>query len=76
MTEKYRLTPEKLKLSSIKKEHVETFLEWLETNRKCSVGTRNVRLAAIHSFYRYLQYEMPDHLEQWQEILSIPQKKG
>lgn len=35
-----------------------------------------MRLAAIHSFFKYLQYENPDNLLEWQKILSIPVKKG
>lgn len=34
---------------------IEEFLEYLENNRKNSISTRNQRLAALHSFYRYLQ---------------------
>lgn len=66
---------EKLTLERIKKKTIEEYLEWLESSRGCSVSTRNVRLAAIHSFFRYLQYENPDNLIEWQRILSIPVKK-
>ncbi|MEC1718633.1 tyrosine-type recombinase/integrase, partial [Schinkia azotoformans] len=34
-----------------------------------------VRLAALHSFFRYLQYENPENLLEWQKIMSIPVKK-
>jgi len=51
------------------------FLEWIETERKCCTATRNVRLAALHSFFRYLQYQSPENLLKWQKILSIPVKK-
>ena len=50
---------------------VEDFLLWLEIRRGCSTSTRNNRLAAIHAFYTYLQYEAPHFLERCQEILSI-----
>jgi site-specific recombinase XerD len=66
---------ENLSLPMITRKVVLDFLEWIETERKCSTATRNVRLAAIHSFFRYLQYENPDHLLEWQKILSIPVKK-
>jgi integrase/recombinase XerD len=33
-------------------------------------------LTAIHSFFRYIQYEYPDFLLEWQKILAIPVKKG
>ncbi len=37
----------------------------------CSPATRNYRLAAIHSFVSYLQYEVIDNAEEWQKVLSI-----
>lgn len=71
------LTPvERVSLKDITRSRIESFLNWIETERKCSAQTRNVRLAAIHSFFRYLQYEDIDHLIEWQRILSIPVKKN
>lgn len=66
---------ERLQLKDFRKELVREFLEWLEAGRRCSVATRNVRLTAIHSFFRYLQFEYPDFLLEWQKILDIPVKK-
>ena len=40
-----------------------------------SVGTRNTRLAAIHSFFRFASYRHPEHAETIQQVLAIPQKK-
>lgn len=51
------------------------FLDWLEKERKCSIQTRNNRLAAIHSFIKYVQYQYPDNLYEFQRILSIRNKK-
>ena len=56
-------------------EMVTAFLENLETGRKNRVSTRNVRLSAIHSFFRYLGGRYPEHLDQAQRILSIPFKR-
>ncbi|MDO8685400.1 MAG: site-specific integrase [Clostridiales bacterium] len=67
---------ERLHLKDINKELITDFLNWIETGRKCSIPTRNVRLTAIHSFFQYLQYEYPDFLLEWQKILAIPVKKG
>lgn len=67
---------ERLRLNDINKELITDFLNWIETGRKCSIATRNVRLTAIHSFFQYLQYEYPDFLMEWQKILVIPVKKG
>jgi len=65
----------KLSLKDITKECINEFLEWLQRERKCSDSTRNVRLAAIHSFFSYLQYEVPENINEWQRILSIKVKK-
>lgn len=66
---------EKLTLEKITKETIIEFLDWIQKERKCSNSTRNARLAAIHSFYRYLQYESLDYLNECQKILSIKFKK-
>lgn len=66
---------EKLTLEKITKETITEFLDWIQEERKCSNSTRNSRLAAIHSFYRYLQHESLDYLHECQKILSIKFKK-
>jgi site-specific recombinase XerD len=66
---------EKLTLDKITKETIIGFLDWIQRERKCSNSTRNSRLAAIHSFYKYLQYESMDYLHECQKILSVRFKK-
>jgi integrase/recombinase XerD len=66
---------EKLTLEKIKKETILEFLDHLEKQRKCCHSTRNARLAAIHSFYKYLQGETLDYLHECQRVLSIRFKK-
>jgi len=68
------LPPEKLTLDQLDKPLIEDFLQWIETERKCSISTRNQRLAAIHAFCRYLQMEQPAALFQYQQILAVPMK--
>jgi integrase/recombinase XerD len=69
------IKPEKIKASDLSKEHILHFLDWLETERKCFVSTRNQRLAVIHSFVHYVQKESPENLFEFKKILSIPNKK-
>ncbi len=69
------IAPEKLGLEHIDVSLVEEFLAHLETERKCSVPTRNHRLAAIHAFFRYVQAEEPAHIFQCQRILAIPLRR-
>lgn len=67
---------EKLTLNDIKKETIIDFLEWIQKERNCSNSTRNLRLASIHSFYKYLQYQDLDNLFESQKILTIRRKKA
>ncbi|MEO8405642.1 MAG: site-specific integrase [Chitinophagaceae bacterium] len=66
---------EKLTLEKINKQTILDFLKWLQDKRKCSNSTRNARLAAIHSFYTFLQGEALEYLEECQKILSIKFKR-
>ena len=66
---------EKLYLKSITKESIVAFLGWLQTERKCSDTTRNLRLATLHSFFRFVQYQNPENLYEYQSIMSIKLKK-
>ena len=52
------------------------FLAHLESRRENCTSTRNARLAAIHSFARYVASQHPDALEQCQRLLAIPFKRG
>ena len=70
-----RIRPEKFSLDNLNRKLIEEYLEWLEIPRRCIASTRNVRLAAFHSFCRYLQLEFPDYIHQAQQILAIPMKK-
>ena len=64
-----------LQLKTITQEIIIAFLDWLQAERKCSSSTRNARLAALHSFFRFLQYRHPSGLHEWQRILAIPIKR-
>ncbi len=52
-----------------------TFLDHLEKKRGASVRSRNLRLTAIHSFFRYIAFELPTHSAQIQRVLAIPSKR-
>ncbi|EQD29852.1 phage-specific recombinase/integrase [mine drainage metagenome] len=70
------MPPEKIKMSHITQACVISFLDWLETERGCGVTTRNLRLTAVHSFFRYAQAESPESLFHFQKVIAIPVKKG
>jgi integrase/recombinase XerD len=65
-----------LDLSDIDPKSVLTFLSYLEQDRRNSVTTRNVRLSAIHAFFRYVGTHHPDQLDLVQRILGIPFKRA
>src|SRR5207244_6614117 len=54
---------------------VSAFLDHLESQRGVSVRSRNLRLTAIHSFFRYAAFELPTHAAQIQRVLAIPSKR-
>jgi integrase/recombinase XerD len=54
---------------------ISAFLNHLETDRGNSVRTRNARLAAIHSLFRYAALQHPDHAAVIQRVLAIPPKR-
>ncbi|MBX9744485.1 MAG: site-specific integrase [Chlamydiales bacterium] len=66
---------ERITLTMLSSEWVTGFLGWLEGERKCSISTRNQRLAALHSFFRYVQAEEPAGMFHFQKITAIPIKK-
>ena len=70
------ISAERITIDLLSKEWIIDFLEWLEIHRKCSISTRNQRLAAIHSFFRYAQAEEPAGIFHFQKIVSIPIKKS
>jgi site-specific recombinase XerD len=70
------IKPEHVTLKHLTRANVESFLEWIEKIRKCSISTRNVRLAAIHSFVDFLQYNNVQGLNNWHSILAIKCKKS
>jgi len=74
--DKENINAERLTLEDFNHTLIERFLGYIEQERGCSISTRNVRLAAIHSFFRYIQYEHPGFLLEWQKILGIPFKKA
>jgi site-specific recombinase XerD len=64
-----------LSLEDIDARIVVDFLAELEKVRKVTARTRNLRLTAIHSFFRYVAFEAPAHAAQIQRVLAIPSKR-
>jgi site-specific recombinase XerD len=75
ISERKRREIARLSLADLQASEVIAFLEHLEKDRKVSVGTRNCRLAAIHSFFGFVAHREPLAIAQCAEIAHIPVKK-
>jgi integrase/recombinase XerD len=67
--------PSLLDVADLDAATVAAFLDHLQTERGNSARTRNARLAAIHSLYRYAALRHPEHAQDIQRVLSIPPKR-
>ena len=67
--------PARLTLEKIDAPLIVAFLDHMEKHRGLSARSRNLRLTAIHSFFRYAAFEAPEHAAQIQRVLAIPSKR-
>src|SRR5436190_24029693 len=70
-----RKAPSALALDDLGAPFISAFLEDLETNRGAGVRTRNLRLTAIRSFFRFASFEEPAYSGHIQRVLAIPSKR-
>lgn len=73
--ERLNTPPSKLELAQLDAPFLAAFLDDLEARRDNGVRSRNARLAALRSFYRYAALEVPQHAGLIQRVLSIPYKR-
>ena len=73
--QRLRKNPDALVLGDLDAPLIGLFLQDLERTRGNTARTRNLRLAAIHSFFRYLAVQEPTHSALIQRVLAIPSKK-
>lgn len=76
MQEELHISADRIQISDLTHKNVLLFLEWLQEQRQNGIATRNQRQATINSFVRFLMYEFPEHLDEYQRILGIPVKKA
>lgn len=67
--------PSSLELQDLAATTISAFLDDLEKCRSVSVPTRNLRLTAIRSFFRFIAFEEPAHSALIQRVLAIPSKR-
>lgn len=65
----------RLVLEDLSSERVLDFLSMIETTRNNHVSTRNQRLAALHTFYRYLAVHHLEMLAEAERVEAIPSKR-
>jgi integrase/recombinase XerD len=69
------IQPSDLDIQDLDAPLIGEFLNHLETGRGNSVRTRNTRLAAVHSLFRYAALQHPEHAASIQRVLAIPPKR-
>lgn len=74
-SERHGKAPGKLDIDDLDAPLIGAFLDYLEQDRKNSVRTRNARLAAIRSLFRYAALRHPDHAATIERVLAIPPKR-
>jgi site-specific recombinase XerD len=72
---KLKVAPSMVRLEQLDATLISGFLEHLEAARENAAQTRNIRLAAIRSFFRFLEHRQPAALEQIRRVLAIPFKR-
>jgi integrase/recombinase XerD len=70
-----RTKPSQLHIEQLDAALVMDFLGHIERERGNGATTRNLRLAAIKTFMRYVEYQVPSALEQISRIYAIPTKR-
>jgi len=74
-TGRLRKAPSDLVVDDLDAPLIGAFLDYLETERRNGPRTRNARLAAVRSFFRYLAFRVPERAEGIRRILAIPEKR-
>ena len=67
--------PSRLSWEDLDAPLINAFLNDLQQHRGISTRSRNLRLTAVRSFFRYAAFELPERAEQIQRVLAIPSKR-
>src|ERR1700739_1608462 len=73
--QRLRKEPSRLNFQEIDAPLITTFLDHLEKHQGLSTRSRNLRLTALRSFFRFAAFEVPTHSAQIQRVLAIPSKR-
>lgn len=75
IADRKKLAPANLDFTDVDAPTIGAFLTHLETERANSIRTRNARLVAIHSLFRFAALQHPEHADLISRVLAIPQKR-
>ena len=76
VAERRKTRPSRIVLEDLDTSVIAAFLEHLEVERANSARSRNARLAAIHSLFRFLEYRVPSCVDQARRVHAIPMKRA
>ncbi len=71
MDQRQATPPDKVAFADFTTSNVAAFLAWLHTDRQSSAASANQRLAALKSFFRYVQAEAPEQIAQARQVLAV-----
>jgi integrase/recombinase XerD len=74
--ERRKTRPSQIRIEDLDADLICAFLDHLEAERSNTPRSRNARLAAIHSLFRYIEYRVPACLDQARRIHAIPMKRS
>lgn len=74
-SKRLKRTPSTIDLKDLNADFIQDFLQDLEISRCISARTKNLRMCAIKSFFRYVSFRMPDRNAQVARILAIEESK-
>ena len=73
--ERSGIAPSQLRIDDVDAPTILAFLDHLERDRGVALSSRNTRLAAIHSMFRFAAFHHPEHAALIQRVLAIPNKR-
>ena len=72
---KLKKPPSKLAFDDLNAPFIGAFLDYIQRDRKNGTRTRNLRLTAIRSFFKYAAFQEPTRSAHIQRVLAIPTKR-
>lgn len=71
-----KVSPDKITFDILDQQLITEFLDWIESERKCSIATRNQRLSAIAAYAMYAQNRNFEAASVFRtSVLKVPKKK-